>query len=126
MVPAHCDFYYGQLLFAGEHVSLIDLDMFAWADPALDVANFAAHIRFLSLQHLRDAHLLDSEREAFIDAYARRPPPSAGFWMRFAFYEAATYFRLLRVIVQRPQFISYFDAMLGLLEQALRSEHSPA
>ena len=126
MTPAHCDFYYSQLLFAGEQVSLIDLDMFACADPAMDVANFAAHIRFLSLERLRDAHLLDNEREAFVDTYARRLPTSADFWVRFAFYEAATYFRLLRVIVQWPHFAAYFDAMLGLSERALRSEYSPA
>jgi glycosyltransferase involved in cell wall biosynthesis len=126
MAPAHCDFYYSQLLFAGDQVSLIDLDMFACADRALDVANFAAHVRFLSLQYLRDAHLLDHEREAFINAYARRLPLAPGFWTRLAFYEAATYFRLLRVILHRPQFITFFDAMLGLLEQALRPEYRPA
>jgi aminoglycoside phosphotransferase (APT) family kinase protein len=44
--PAHRDFHPGQLLVCGPPaaVHLIDLDLYAAADPALDAGNFLAHV----------------------------------------------------------------------------------
>jgi thiamine kinase-like enzyme len=43
-VPAHGDFHADQLLLAGEELALIDLDQLCLADPALDLATYAADV----------------------------------------------------------------------------------
>ncbi len=123
-VPAHRDFYYSQLLFASRRVTLIDLDMFSLADPAIDVANFIAHLRFLSLQKFSDAHRLDGAAAWFLDAYARDRAGSngEGFSVRVAFYQAATYFRLLHVVLKRPYWRHWFDALAELTEQSIANQ----
>jgi hypothetical protein len=42
--PAHRDFHPGQLIVSDGTVHLLDLDLYAAADPALDVGNFLAHL----------------------------------------------------------------------------------
>ena len=44
LVPAHGDFHADQLLLAGEELALIDLDQLCLADPALDLATYAADV----------------------------------------------------------------------------------
>ncbi len=112
--PTHRDFYYSQILFADRRMTLIDLDMFTLADPAIDVANFAAHLRFLALQRLSDPHGLDEMASLFIEEYARRRQVSPEFYSRLAFYEAATLFRLMHVTLQRPQFEHCFGKLFNV------------
>lgn len=116
LVPAHRDFYYSQVLFADPRVTLIDLDMFALADPAIDVANFAAHLRFLALQRLPDPGALDAAAAWFVDEYARQRAPAPGFFARLAFYQAATFFRLMHVALQRPHFAQHIDRLFDICE----------
>jgi glycosyltransferase involved in cell wall biosynthesis len=122
LAPTHRDFYYSQILFADQRCTLIDLDLFARADPAIDVANFAAHLRFLALQHRGAAHAFDDARELFLTAYARQTQDAPVFSERRAFYEAATYFRLLHVVLQRPHFSRHFDALFEMVEEILKNE----
>jgi hypothetical protein len=44
VVTLHRDFYPDQILVAGEHLHLLDLDLCARGDPALDLGNFVAHL----------------------------------------------------------------------------------
>ncbi|MBI5301086.1 MAG: glycosyltransferase [Chloroflexi bacterium] len=125
LAPAHRDFYYSQLLFADWRITLIDLDLFARADPAIDVANFAAHLRFLALTHFANAHALDQEVAAFVDEYARRQSVTPEFFARLAFYETATYFRLMHVVVQRPQFADLFLPLFELTSEHILGQASP-
>lgn len=55
----HRDFYPEQLLVDDERLYLLDLDLCARGDPALDIGNFAAHLREHALRVLGDpnAHL---------------------------------------------------------------------
>ena len=114
--PTHRDFYYSQLLFTDRRITLIDLDLFARADPAIDVANFVAHLRFLALDHYANARALDLEIETFVAEYARRQSVTPAFFERLAFYETATYFRLMRVVMQRPHFADLFQPLFELTE----------
>ena len=43
--PAHRDFYDAQILVGGRGLAVLDWDDAALADPAVDVANFLAHLR---------------------------------------------------------------------------------
>ena len=115
-VPAHRDFYYSQVLFARDRVTLIDLDLFALADPAVDVANFAAHLRLLAIQRLPDPAALDATAALFVQHYTQQAPQPPGFAERLAFYEASTYFRLMHVVLQRPRQHRRFEPLFELCE----------
>lgn len=120
--PIHRDFYYSQVLFDGPRLVLIDFDLFALGDPVIDVANFIAHLHFLGLDRLGDLDALAAEVPAFIEAYARYRPVDEAFLRRAAFYQAATFFRLLHVVAPRPGLAQHFDALyhrtLACLEEA--------
>ena len=118
LVPVHRDFHYGQLLFSGRSVTIIDLDLLALGDPAIDVANFAAHLQFLAIQFRQDLHALDQAKEAFLQVYLRRRPMPAAA-QRLAFYEAATFFRLMFVALSRPPFTPFFEPVLRAINEKL-------
>ncbi|MCB0000212.1 MAG: phosphotransferase, partial [Anaerolineales bacterium] len=118
-VAIHRDFYYSQLLFDGLRLTLIDFDLLALGDPAIDVANFVAHMHFLGLDHLGDFDALANDAELFKESYSWHVPVNEAFWERVAFYEAATYFRLLNVIAPRPGLAHLFDEMLMRTETAV-------
>lgn len=40
----HRDFHPAQIILHGDRIQLLDLDLYAWGDPALDVGNFTAHL----------------------------------------------------------------------------------
>jgi len=66
--PVHRDLYHDQVLLDGDRPALLDLDDAAMSEPALDVANFLAHLRLLQLEEpLRRAAVA-----AAADAFRRR------------------------------------------------------
>ena len=111
--PIHRDFYYSQVLVQDgpgeERLTLIDFDLMALGDPALDVANFTAHLVFLGMDKLGDAEALVPAGCLFLESYARRRSLEPTFWSRFRFYQAATFFRLLKVVAPRPGLVHLFD-----------------
>ena len=109
--PVHRDFYYSQILFDGPRLTLIDLDLFALGDPAIDVANFVAHLYFLGLESLGNWNALAREAKLFMATYARSYPVSETFRQRCAFYQAATFFRLMHVVARRPGWVHHFDTL---------------
>ena len=61
---AHRDFYADQVLVDGERLYLLDFDVCAQADPALDAANFIAHLLEEGIRHPSFAQrLLDGARQ---------------------------------------------------------------
>lgn len=119
LCPVHRDFYYSQVLIDGADLALIDFDLISLGDPAIDVANFMAHLAFLSLDHRGDAGLLAPLAERFIDAYRQRRVTDDGFRARVDFYIAATYFRLMNVVVGRPALAPLLETLHRLTLQAL-------
>ena len=67
LVPAHGDFHSGQLLRAGGVLHVLDFDSFCLADPALDLAEYAAGATEASSD--TGAAVLD----ALVEAYGSRP-----------------------------------------------------
>lgn len=128
VTPIHRDFYYSQVLVqegpGREQLTLIDFDLMALGDPALDVANFAAHLIFLGLEKLGDAQALVPAGRLFLEGYARRREPDPHFWERFRFYQAATFFRLLKVVAPRPRLVHLFDPVHGHTLAALTEDDS--
>ncbi len=117
--PVHRDFYYSQVLIDGDDLALIDFDLISLGDPAIDVANFMAHLVFLGLDHRGDAELLGPLAERFYDAYRQRGVPDGDFRARVDFYIAATYFRLMNVVVGRPALAPLLETLHRLTLQAL-------
>lgn len=84
--PIHRDAHARQMFLAAEQVTIVDWDLYARGDPALDVANFAVYVR----THLGRAGM--SAEAAFLDAYARLDET---VMLRVPAYTALTYLRLV-------------------------------
>ncbi len=117
--PVHRDFYYSQVLFDGPHLTIIDFDLLALGDPAIDVANFLAHLFFMGLDRLNHLDALAREAGLFLETYASHRFVDEAFLQRMAFYEAATFFRLMKVVAIRPGLAHNFEALLRRTEQCL-------
>jgi len=87
-VPVHRDFHLGQLFRDRDRdrVAVIDWDLVARGDAALDLGNFAVHLR------TRVPHAAPRGLDAFLAGYAARA--GDGAFARLALYEALTYLRL--------------------------------
>ncbi|HRO10180.1 phosphotransferase, partial [Amaricoccus sp.] len=74
----HRDFYPDQVIAGPATTWIVDLDLFALGDPAIDVANFLAHLRELALRRWDAPAALAPQETAFLDGYAaHRPLPDA-------------------------------------------------
>ena len=66
----HRDFYQDQLLMDGDRVWILDLDLVAQGDPAIDIGNFLAHIKEYALRRYGSVSALKSIEQAFLKGYA--------------------------------------------------------
>ncbi|MDQ3443200.1 MAG: phosphotransferase, partial [Chloroflexota bacterium] len=66
--PIHRDFYHDQVLVEGDRLAVLDLDDAAMSEPAVDIANFAVHLRLLGFQHPEDSAALEWVEAAFIES----------------------------------------------------------
>ncbi|MDX8355653.1 phosphotransferase family protein [Cognatiyoonia sp. IB215182] len=66
----HRDFYFDQVIVDSTTVWLVDLDLHAIGDPAIDVGNFIAHLIELGLRKADDAAFFERSGYAFLDGYA--------------------------------------------------------
>ncbi|MCZ2860233.1 phosphotransferase [Blastococcus sp. VKM Ac-2987] len=96
-VLLHRDLHDRQVLVAGDgSVGLLDLDLLAAGEPALDLANLLVHLELRERQGLlRDAAVL---REAVLEGYR----PSGATLDRVPAHAAATRLRLAAVYAFRP------------------------
>jgi aminoglycoside phosphotransferase (APT) family kinase protein len=70
----HRDFYPDQVLLGGATVWIVDLDLYAQGDPAIDVGNFLAHVSELALRRHGAADTLACHEAAFLDGYCHLAP----------------------------------------------------
>ncbi|PTQ74591.1 aminoglycoside phosphotransferase family protein [Celeribacter persicus] len=74
--PIHRDFYPDQVLVAQRKIWLLDLDLAAMGDPAIDLGNFEAHLIEYALRSTGDPWALQHHATAFFAGYAdMRPAP---------------------------------------------------
>jgi aminoglycoside phosphotransferase (APT) family kinase protein len=90
--PVHRDFYYDQVLADGDALGLLDLDDAAMSDPALDVANFLAHLVLLTLDEPTRAEGVAAAADAFRERIRRLDPDLDPVLVRIL--EAGTLLRL--------------------------------
>ena len=67
----HRDFYHDQVIVQGSHCTLVDLDLVAHGDPALDIGNFVAHLLELQWRDQLDAGTASACITAFCDVSIR-------------------------------------------------------
>jgi hypothetical protein len=68
----HRDFHPDQVLVDGDRLHLVDLDLCAAGDPALDVGNFVGHLIEQALREHGDPRALDAPAAAMVERYAVR------------------------------------------------------
>lgn len=94
----HRDLHDKQLLVDDDGVvGVLDLDLAAVGEPALDLANVLVHLELRALQGA-DADLTAAAGDALLEAYA----PSSAVRARLPAYAAATRLRLAAVYAFRP------------------------
>lgn len=69
-VGLHRDFYQDQVLIGTGTVWIVDLDLHARGDPAIDLGNFLAHLTELALRRNHPLAWSDQLGSAFLDGYA--------------------------------------------------------
>ena len=70
----HRDFYPDQVLVDDTRVTLLDLDLFAAGDPAVDVGNFSGHLIEQSMRTHGEPDRFDALMEAFEEGYLALAP----------------------------------------------------
>ncbi len=69
--PLHRDFHAGNVLIAGDTVYLIDFDLYAMGDAAVDIGNYIGHLIERSYRKHGSSSALDHHVEAFRSGYQR-------------------------------------------------------
>ncbi len=113
----HRDFYHDQVIVGPERIWLLDLDLAAESDPALDVGNFSAHLVEQSLRLLGDADALARQEAEFVEGYV--DAGGRGEAASIAAYKAlslARHIYLSTIIEERRP---HAEALLRLCEQRL-------
>ncbi|MDP9382373.1 MAG: phosphotransferase [Chloroflexota bacterium] len=118
--PVHRDFYHDQILATERDLSVLDFDDAAMSEPTVDVANFLAHLRLLSLQH---GHSPGPDRVAasFEERYRRLDPDLDPCLLRFL--EGTTLLRLAEIHLPRSGGEHLARRLLQESERLLRSDH---
>lgn len=70
----HRDFYPDQVVVDGSKVTILDLDLFAAGDPALDVGNFSGHLTEVSLRIHGTPSRYSTLENAFEERYLELAP----------------------------------------------------
>jgi hypothetical protein len=113
----HRDFYPDQALVDGERLYLIDLDLCAWGDPALDLGNFAGHLIEQALRQRGDPRALDAPAAALLERYAERGSRAAA--AAATVYATLTLARLLGLSKRFPDRRATAPLLLDLCERRL-------
>ncbi len=114
----HRDFYHDQVIVDGERVWLLDLDIVAEGDPALDAGNFTAHLVEQSLRLLGNPNALGAQEDAFVSAF-REAGGDADF-ESIEIYKTLSLARHIHLTTTFESRRRYTNALLTLCENRLR------
>jgi aminoglycoside phosphotransferase (APT) family kinase protein len=114
--PIHRDFHLRQLFYGDDRVWIIDWDLFAKGDPALDIGNLLVYLK----THLayNDLRSIESVLEGYFASGA------SAVLKRIPLYEALTYLRLAckRFQLKSPRWHDHVRNMLYASEQCLSGQ----
>lgn len=112
----HRDLYPEQLLVDGGRLYLLDLDLCARGDPALDIGNFAAHLREHALRVWGDADALSGLERALTEHYCALTGTPAG---AVAAYTTLSLARHIAISQRLPERRHLTGTLLALTEARL-------
>lgn len=95
--PLHRDFHPGQILHSGSGIGIIDFDLLAMGDPAVDVGNFIAHLIDAEIRFDLD---MQAVTLAFENAYQSAGGPALKSSVEI--YAALSLARLSDIALERP------------------------
>jgi Phosphotransferase enzyme family len=119
----HRDFYPDQVHVVGERLYLLDFDLFASGDPALDVGNFLGHLTEQSLRNFDNPHALADREGALEERFAAL----AGEETRSAVgaYALLTLARHVALSVRFPERQPFTERLLEICEKRIASFTMP-
>ncbi len=91
-VASHGGFRTDQLLLVRDEAVIIDLDGLCWANPARDLGNFLAHLRWKAIREPHHAGFIGAAIPSFLAGYETVRDIPAKRWR--ACYEAASLFKI--------------------------------
>ncbi|HXF82190.1 MAG TPA: phosphotransferase [bacterium] len=91
-VASHGAFRTDQFLIEGERLVLIDLDGFCHADPARDLGNFLAYLRWKAIRRPQQEEAIARAGELFLEGYAAAGGRSDPAWLNI--YRAASLLKI--------------------------------
>lgn len=97
--PVHRDAYHDQVLIDDGRLAILDLDDAAMSEPAIDIANFVAHLHLLGIQRHDDSRALADVIDAFLNQSLRLDPDLDPNLLRFL--QAVTLLRLAGIHISR-------------------------
>ena len=117
-VGIHRDFYPDQVVVDDTRLYLVDLDLYADGDPALDIGNFVAHLKEQALRGTGNPHALANREEALVQRYLEL----SGRADRFSIdaYVTLTLARLVQISTLFPDRRPYTLDLLALCEERLQ------
>ncbi|MCP3915348.1 MAG: phosphotransferase [bacterium] len=115
----HRDLHDGQLLTEDGRVYILDFDIAAAGDPALDLGNLTAHLQLRALQGWCGASQARAEEcaSALLEGYAST---GSGFYGRLSWYQASTFLRLALVYDLRPRWRPLSPTLISMSRRCAR------
>lgn len=115
--PIHRDFYPDQVLVDGNRLHLLDFDLCCFGDPALDIGNFAAHLKEFALRRMGDPEAMAPQENALVERFLELD----GFDTRASIdaYITLTLARHVHISTQFPDRRNFTGDLLELCEQRL-------
>jgi thiamine kinase-like enzyme len=113
----HRDFYPDQVLVGGEHLYLLDFDLYCEGDPALDIGNFVGHMREYGLRTTGSPDAFKEHEQAMVERFVQLS--SEATRQRIEVYSLLTLARHVYLSTQFPERQSHTESLLGLCEEEL-------
>lgn len=102
LMASHGAFRTDQFMIAGDHLVMIDLDTYCWANPARDLGNFLAYLRWKAIRQPQQATFIERVGQIFLDGYQAAGGTLDRDWL--AIYQAAS---LLKIAGRRYRSLTF-------------------
>ena len=119
-VGIHRDFYADQVIINDSRLYLLDLDLYCYGDPSLDIGNFIAHITEYSLRVLGDFQALKDREIALKEAFIKLIGEENR--KRIIIYKFLTLVRHIYISTQIKERNAYTEHLIRLCETCAETE----
>ena len=120
LVGIHRDFYADQIIINTSRLYLLDLDLYCYGDPSLDIGNFIAHITEYSLRVLGDFKALKDREIALQEGFIQLIGEE--IQQRIIIYKFLTLVRHIYISTQIKERNAYTEDLIRLCESYLETE----